>query len=60
MEEVRRSCTKQRAESPGLRAAARGEEIRRDAQAAGEALRREAESRLDAAADLIVGRVVKD
>ena len=42
------------------RAAARGEEIRRDAQAAGEALRREAESRLDAAADLIVGRVVKD
>ena len=42
------------------RAAARGEEIRRDAQAEGEALRKEAESRLDAAADLIVGRVVKD
>ena len=42
------------------RAAARGEEIRRDAQAEGEALRQEAESRLDAAADLIVGRVVKD
>ena len=30
------------------------------AQAEGETLRREAESRLDAAADLIVGRVVKD
>ena len=42
------------------RAAARGEEIRRDARAEGEALRREAETRLDAAADLIVGRVVKD
>ena len=42
------------------RAAARGEEIRRDAQAEGEALRKEAESWLDAAADLIVGRVVKD
>ena len=37
-----------------------GEEIRRDAQAEGDALRREAETRLDAAADLIVGRVVKD
>ena len=34
--------------------------LRRDAQAEGEALRKEAESRLDAAADLIVGRVVKD
>lgn len=42
------------------RAAARGEEIRRDARAEGDALRREAETRLDAAADLIVGRVVKD
>ena len=42
------------------RAAARGEEIRRDAQAEGDALRREAETRQDAAADLIVGRFVKD
>ena len=42
------------------RAAARREEIGRTAQAEGEALRRDAESRLDAAADFIVGRVVKD
>ena len=42
------------------RAAARGEEIRRAARTEGEALRREAETRLDDAADLIVGRVVKD
>lgn len=42
------------------RAAARGEEIRRAARTEGEALRRETETRLDDAADLIVGRVVKD
>ena len=42
------------------RAAAQGEQIRRDAQAEGEALRREAEAHLEEAADLIVGRVVKD
>ena len=42
------------------RAADRGEEIRREALTEGEALRGEAERRLDAAADLIVGRVVKD
>ena len=42
------------------RAEAKGDEISRAAQAEGETLRREAESRLDAAADLIVGRVVKD
>ena len=43
-----------------IRAEAKGDEISRAAQAEGETLRREAESRLDAAADLIVGRVVKD
>ena len=42
------------------RAAAKGEEIRAAAQAEGEALRREAQSHLEAAADLIVGRVVGD
>ena len=42
------------------RAEAKGDEISRAAQAEGETLRRAAESRLDAAADLIVGRVVKD
>lgn len=42
------------------RAAARGDEIGREAQAEAERLRREAEKRLDTAADLIVGRVVKD
>ena len=42
------------------RAAARGDEIGQEAQAEAERLRREAEKRLDMAADLIVGRVVKD
>ena len=43
-----------------VRAAARGDEIGREAQAEAERLRREAAKRLDTAADLIVGRVVKD
>ena len=42
------------------RAAAQSAEIIRGAHAEGEALRRDAESRLDAAADFIVGRVVRD
>ena len=42
------------------RAAARGDENGREDQAEAERLRREAEKRLDTAADLIVGRVVKD
>ena len=41
-------------------AEARGDEIGQEAQAEAERLRREAEKRLDMAADLIVGRVVKD
>ena len=42
------------------RAAAQSAEISRGAHVEGEALRRDAESRLDAAADFIVGRVVRD
>ena len=41
-------------------AAADRDEIGQEAQAEAERLRREAEKRLDMAADLIVGRVVKD
>ena len=41
-------------------AAARAEEIARAAQSEAEALRRTAEENLDAAAELIVGRVVRD
>ena len=41
-------------------AEARAAEIGQEAQAEAERLRREAEKRLDMAADLIVGRVVKD
>ena len=58
---VLRSCSRRgllrQAEA---RAAARGDEIGQEAQAEAERLRREAEKRLDMAADLIVGRVVKD
>lgn len=55
-----RAAAADRLRQAEARAAARGDEIGQEAQAEAERLRREAEKRLDMAADLIVGRVVKD